>query len=44
MTGNAFKILVDHHDKHITGRSTVARFDFLVDINPDFKLIEGSKE
>ena len=44
MTGNAFKILVDHHNNHITGRSTVARFDFLVDISPDYKPVEGIKE
>lgn len=44
MTGNAFKILVDHHHNHITGRSTVARFDFLVINSPDYKPVEGIKE
>ena len=44
MNGNAFKILVDHHDNHITGRSTVARFDLMVTANPDFKPVEGAEK
>jgi hypothetical protein len=43
MTGNAFRILVDHHNNHIFGRSTVARFDILVLPSPDFKPLEDLK-
>jgi hypothetical protein len=37
MTGNAFRILLTHADKHVVGKGTHGRFDFWVLPNPEFK-------